>query len=199
MRILLAGSTGAVGSCALAALKDKHEIITVGRTSGDLTADLTDPQSVAAMYSNAGKLDAVIACAGHTHFGPLIKMQPADFQKGLNDKLMGQINLMLLGLPHVADAGSFTLTSGVLDRDPIRGGTNAAAVNGALGGFVAAAAIDMPRGIRINVVSPGLLENSVTRYDGFFPGHRPVSSEAVGLAYVKSVEGALTGKVIIVE
>ena len=118
---------------------------------------------------------------------------------GLTNKVMGQVNLVLAGLDHVGDGGSFTLTSGVLDRDPVRMGTGAATANGALGGFVTGAAIEMPRGLRINVVSPGLLEVSEKRYGSFFPGHERVSSERVGLAYAKSVEGALTGQVIIVE
>jgi len=105
---------------------------------------------------------------------------------------------VLIGKDHVNDHGSFTLTSGVLDRDPIRQGANAATVNAALSGFVLSAAIEMPRGIRINVVSPGLLEASAKKYDGLFPGHEPVSSKRVGLAYVKSVDGALTGKVVTV-
>ena len=54
----------------------------------------------------------------------------------------------------------------------------------------------MPRGIRINAVSPGLLEESAVKYDGFFPGHETVSAARVGLAYAKSVDGALTGQVI---
>ena len=57
----------------------------------------------------------------------------------------------------------------------------------------------MPRGIRINPVSPGLLEVSEERYGEFFPDHERVSSKSVGLAYAKSVEGSNTGKVIIVE
>jgi NAD(P)-dependent dehydrogenase (short-subunit alcohol dehydrogenase family) len=150
------------------------------------------------MYKKVGKVDAVVATAGHVHFGPLAGMTPAQFRKGLDDKLMGQIHLVLLGLEHVNDGGSFTLTSGVLDRDPIRQGANAAAVNGALGAFVKSAAIEMPRGLRINVVSPGLLEDSAAKYDGYFPGHEAVSASRVGLAYAKSVDGALTGQVIIV-
>ncbi len=197
MRILVAGASGTVGQAALKGLS-RHDIVTAGRNSGDVTVDLMNEESVKAMFQKVGKVDAVVAVAGHTHFGPLNTMTPEQFRKGLNDKLMGQINLVLLGLGHVNDGGSFTLTSGVLDRDPIRAGSNAAAVNGALGGFVKSAAIEMPRGIRINVVSPGILEESVQKYDGFFPGHEPVSSARVGLAYAKSVEGAITGQVIIV-
>ena len=198
MRILIAGASGTVGKAAAAALSAKHEIVTAGRSSGDIRDDLLDAKSIAAMYEKAGKLDAVVACAGHTHFGPLDKMMPADFMKGVSDKLMGQINLVLLGLPYVNDGGSFTLTSGVLNRDPIRGGANGAAIDGAIDAFVMSAAVEMPRGVRINAVSPGLLQDSAAKYDGFFPGHEPVSSQRVGLAYVKSVEGGLTGQVIIV-
>jgi NAD(P)-dependent dehydrogenase (short-subunit alcohol dehydrogenase family) len=199
VRILVAGAEGTVGRAAVAALGVRNQIVKAGRSSGDVHADLMDEASVRAMFEKVGKVDAVVATAGHTHFGPVATMTPDQFRKGINDKLMGQINLVLIGLTFVNDGGSFTLTSGVLDRDVIRQGSNSAAVNGALGAFAKSAAIEMPRGIRINVVSPGLLEESVKKYDGFFPGHQPVSSARVGLAYVKSVEGALTGQVIVVE
>ena len=198
MRILLVGASGTVGKAAFAALSRRHEIVKAGRSSGDVTADLMNEDDVRAMYAKVGKIDAVVACAGHVHFGPVAGMTPEQFRKGLNDKLMGQVNLVLLGMHHVNDGGSFTLTSGVLDRDPVRQGANAAAVNGAIAAFVKGAAIEMPRSIRINAVSPGLLEESEAKYDGYFPGHEPVSSAHVGLAYVKSVEGALTGQVFTV-
>lgn len=196
MRILVVGASGTVGQAALKALSGRHEIVTAGRSAGDVTVDLMDETSVRAMFEKLGRVDAVVSAAGHVHFGPVATMTPAQFRKGLDGKLMGQINLVLIGQSHVNDGGSFTLTSGILDRDPIRQGSNAAAVNGAIGGFVKGAAIEMPRGIRINAVSPGLLEESAQKYDGFFPGHEPVSSARVGLAYVKSVEGAITGQVI---
>lgn len=198
MRILVVGASGTVGQAAVKELSRRHEIIKAGRSSGDVTVDVMNEESVRAMFARTGKLDAVVACAGHVHFGPVATMTPEQFRKGLNDKLMGQVNLVLLGMDSINDGGSFTLTSGVLDRDPVRQGANAAAVNGALGAFVKGAAVEMPRGIRINVVSPGLLEESAQKYDGFFPGHEPVSAARVGLAYAKSVEGALNGEVIIV-
>jgi len=141
-------------------------------------------------------VDAVVACTGHLHFGPVVDMTPKHFLDGMKDKLMGQINLVLLGLGHVNDGGSFTLTSGVLSSEAIRQGSNAAAIDGAIDSFVISAAIEMPRGIRINAVSPGLLQTAAQKYDGYFPGHRPVSNAEVGLAYAKSVEGAVTGQII---
>jgi len=196
MRVLIVGASGTVGQAAVKELSRRHDIVKAGRSGGDVTADLTSQESVRAMFAKVGKVDAVVSCAGHVHFGPVASMTPEQFRKGLDDKLMGQIHLVLLGQSHVSDAGSFTLTSGVLDRDPVRAGANAAAVNGAINAFVRGAAIEMPRGIRINSVSPGLLEDSAQKYDGFFPGHEPVSSARVGLAFAKSVDGALTGQVI---
>jgi NADP-dependent 3-hydroxy acid dehydrogenase YdfG len=150
------------------------------------------------MFAKLDTVDAVVSTAGHVHYGPLASMTGEQFKSGLLDKLLGQVNLVLIGQHFVTDGGSFTLTSGITDRDPIRQGANAAAVNGGLGAFVKSAAIEMPRAMRINVVSPALLEESAKKYEGFFPGHETVSSARVGLAYAKSVEGALTGQVITV-
>jgi NAD(P)-dependent dehydrogenase (short-subunit alcohol dehydrogenase family) len=198
MRILIIGGTGTVGQAAASGLK-KHEIITAGRTSGDINVDVMDQVSIRALFAKAGKLDAVITTAGHVHFGPVASMTEEQFRKGLDGKLMGQINVALIAMHQLNDGGSITLTSGVTNRDVIRQGANAAAVNGALDAFAKSASIEMPRRLRINVVSPGLLEESAQTYDGFFPGHQPVSSTRVGLAYAKSVEGALTGQVITVD
>jgi NAD(P)-dependent dehydrogenase (short-subunit alcohol dehydrogenase family) len=198
MRILVIGGNGTVGKAAILGLK-RHEIVVAGRHAGDLRVDIADEASVAAMYAAVGRVDAVVSTAGEAHFGPLAAMTAENFRKGLLSKLLGQINLVLVGQHLIADGGSFTLTSGVTNRDVIRGGANAASVNGGIDDFVKAAAIELPRGIRINAVSPGLLEESVVAYDGYFPGHEPVSSARVGLAFAKSVDGGLTGKVIIVE
>ena len=199
MRILVVGAEGTVGKAAVSDLSKRHEIVSAGRSSGAIKVDIMDEASVVAMFKAAGKIDAVITTTGHTHFGPVVDMTPEMFRKGINDKLMGQINVALIGMHYVADGGSITMTSGVTNRDPIRQGANTASVNGALDSFAFGAAIEMPRGIRINVVSPGLLEESVSAYDGFFPGHVPVPSARVGLAYTKSVEGAVNGQIICVD
>ena len=198
MRVLLIGAGGAVGQAAAMGLKH-HEIVTAGRNSGDIRVDLMDEASVKAMFDKVGAVDAVVCTSGHTHFGPLAEMTVQNFRKGLDDKLMGQIHVVLIGQHKVKDGGSITLTSGVMDRDFVRKGANSAAVNGALNLFAMSAALEMPRGIRINVVSPGLLDVSVKKYEGIFPGHQPVSSARVGLAYTKAVDGALNGKVITVD
>ena len=171
----------------------------LGRSTGDYQVDISDLDAVKSLYTKVGNFDAIVCCAGDATFAPLADMNDETFLVGLRQKVMGQVNLVLAGLDVISNAGSFTLTSGVLDRDPIRMGSNAATANGALAGFVKSAAIEMPRGLRVNVVSPGMLDVSAPRYGAWFRGHKPVSSHNVGLAYSKCVEGALTGQVVIVD
>lgn len=199
MKIIVVGAEGDIGTAVCEELGARHEIIKAGRSRGDILVDMADRASVDEMYAKIGTIDAVISTAGDVHFGPLEEYTQETFMIGLQNKVMGQVNLVLAGLNTVADGGSFTLTSGVLDRDPIRMGTAAATANGALGGFVVGAAVELPRGLRVNVVSPSLLDVSVPRYGEWFPGHEPVSAKRVGRAFAKSVEGPITGQVIIVE
>ena len=199
MKIIIIGANGAVGNTAVQAFSGRHEIVTVGKTSGDIQANIEDIDSIRSMYKKIGKVDAVVSAVGHGHFGKVHEMTSEQFMKGINHKVLPQVNLVLEGFDFMNDGGSFTITSGVLNRDPIPGGSCAAAANGALDGFVRGAAVDMPRSIRINAVSPEVLEVSRAKYQGFFMGHNHVSNEAVSLAYSKAVEGCLNGQVFIVE
>ena len=195
MRILVVGASGTIGRAVVAELGSRHDIIAAGRTSGDVTVDITDAGSIRAAFESVGTVDAVISAAGHVKFAPFEDMHAADYDIGLKDKLMGQVNLVLIGRAFVADGGSFTLTTGVLDSDPIRMGSSASMVNGAVNGFVVAGAIEMARGMRINAVSPGVITEALDDYAPFFRGFEPVSAARAALAYAKSVEGAQTGQV----
>lgn len=194
-KILLIGATGAIGQAVAKNLGARHQLVTAGRSSGDHRVDLTSDSSVAALLDKVGKVDAIISAAGNLHFGPLAEMTAEQFNVGLQDKLLGQVRLALLGQHVLADGGSITLTTGVAADDPVRGGGNAAAVNAAVEGFVKGAAIELARGLRINAVSPTLLTESSAAYGALFPGVETVPAARVALAYVRSVEGPLTGRV----
>lgn len=195
MRVVVVGASGTIGRAVVAELGPRHEIVTAGRTSGALRFDATDPASIRAGLEKVGPFDALVATFGTVKFAPLAELDAAGYGVGLADKLMGQVNLVLVGREFIADGGSFTLTSGILARDPVVAGSSASMVNGALEAWVQAAAIELPRGLRINCVSPGLLEESAAAYGAFFPGHIPVPATRVAKAYAKSVEGRLTGRV----
>lgn len=164
-----------------------------------MQVDITSPISIEKMYAQVGKVDAVVSATGSVHFDALTNLKAEHFAIGLQSKLMGQVNLVLLGFPYVNKFGSFTLTSGILNRSPIRFGSSAAMVNGALDGFVKSAALEMPKNIRINVVSPTVLQESMSKYADYFRGFESVAASRVALAYSKSVEGSQTGQVYEVE
>lgn len=195
MKIVVIGGTGTIGKPVVAALQGRHEIIKVGSKSGDHQVDIKDAGSIRRLFEKIGRFDALVSTVGKVHFGDFAKLTEAEVMVGLRDKLMGQVNLVLLGRDHINENGSFTLTSGVLSHDPIRFGACASMVNGALDCFVKAAAIELPRGLRINIVSPGLLDESAGALGDYFSGHETVAGSRVAKAYVKSVEGRLTGQV----
>ena len=195
MKIIVVGATGTIGSAVTNELEGRHEIVKVGGTRGDVQVDMAVQDSIQKMYQTIGKVDAVVAAAGHAHFGPLASLTRKEFDIGLNSKFMGQVNLVQLGIEWLHDGGSFTLTSGILSQDPIPGGAAVTPINSAVEGFVLGASIEMPRGLRINAVSPGVLEESVERIGTFFRGHVPVPGWKVAKAYSKSVEGRLNGQV----
>jgi NAD(P)-dependent dehydrogenase (short-subunit alcohol dehydrogenase family) len=195
MKIILVGASGTIGKAVQAELGQRHEVVRVNRSSGDFQVDIADPASIQSLYKQVGAFDALISTTGQVHFGPLEQLTLEQHDIGLRNKLMGQVNLVTYGLQYIRDSGSFTLTGGLLNDDPIRQGVSAALVNGALEGFVKGAAIELPRGLRINVVSPTVIEEALPVYAPYFRGTKAVPARDAALGYAKSVEGAQTGRV----
>jgi NAD(P)-dependent dehydrogenase (short-subunit alcohol dehydrogenase family) len=167
-----------------------------GRHSGDVSVDIANSKSIEAMFQSVGKVDAVVCIAGEAKWAAFDSMTEEDFYIGLKSKLMGQVNLVRIGQNYLNDGGSFTLTTGILADHPVELTTSAAMVNGGIHSFIKAAALEMKNGIRINVVSSGLVEDAVEKYEAYFPGHNPIPMKKVINAYVKSVEGKGTGEII---
>jgi len=195
MKILLIGAHGTIGSAVDHELSQRHEVIRIGRTRGELQVDISDSASIRRLFEQTGPFDALISATGRVTFAPLGDMSADDFTLGLDNKLMGQVNLLLIGREFANDGASFTLTSGILNRDPIRTGASAALVNGAIDGFVRSAALELPRGLRINAISPTVVQEAMGSYAPYFRGFKPVNAAEVALAYAKSVEGLQTGQV----
>jgi NAD(P)-dependent dehydrogenase (short-subunit alcohol dehydrogenase family) len=195
MKIILVGAAGTLGRAVDKALSARHEIVRVGRNRGEFHADIADPRSIEQLFHAIGEFDAVVSTVGDVHFGPLTEFTQDQFEVGLRSKLMGQVNLVTLGLKHIHAGGSFTLTTGQINDDPIGFGVSGAMVNGGLEGFVQSAAIELPRNLRINIVSPTVTEESWTAFGPFFPGQKPIPASEAALGYVKSVEGMQTGKI----
>lgn len=176
-------------------LKTEHELITAGSRSGDILVDITDVQSIENLYQQAGSFDALVCTAGPTYVGPWDSLNDEQFRIGVNGKMMGQINLVLIGQHYINPKGSFTLITGALTHTPQRNFANASAANGAVEGFVRGAAIELENNIRINAVAPGVIENS-PQYFPYFPGEVPTTMKALEYAFRKSIFGPSTGEII---
>ncbi|WP_028101790.1 short chain dehydrogenase [Pseudoduganella violaceinigra] len=192
--VLVIGGSGTIGRAVVRELGKRHRVVTAGRSSGDHRVAIEDIASVRALFAKAGRVDDVVVACGALHVGPLDEMTQAQFRTGLDSKLMGQVNVALEAQHHLPDGGSITLTSGVDAHNPLRGCVNTVAVNNAVEGFAQGAALELQRGLRINVVNPSLLEESAQKFEALFHGFEPVSSARVARAYSRCVEGAESGK-----
>ena len=193
MRVMVIGATGTIGSAVADALGG-HEVIRVGSSSGDVRADISRPESIRELFAGIGQVDAVVSCAGSARFRPLAELEDEDFEFSLANKLMGQVNLVRLGMEHVRDGGSITLTSGVLSQVPIPGSAAISLVNAGVEAFARAAALEAPRGIRVNTVSPPWVSETLQAMGQDPSGGMPAA--VVARAYVDAVTGTHNGKVL---
>ncbi|MVM36790.1 short chain dehydrogenase [Spirosoma sp. HMF3257] len=195
MKIIIVGATGTMGKHLSSAFEREHEVIKAASKGTDIQVDITSTESIEAMYRQIGAFDALICTAGPTYVGPWKKMTDNEFRKGVEGKLMGQINLVLIGQHYINPKGSFSLITGALTYEPQLNFANASAANGAVEAFVRAAAIELENGIRINAVSPTVIEDS-PHYFSFFPGEIPVTMQQLEYGFRKAVFGANTGQII---
>lgn len=182
MKILIIGATGAIGKIVTPALAKKHEVITAGRNSGDILVDISSAFSIKAMFNLVKNIDACVCVAGDSHTGDLATLTEENLNLGIKNKLIGQANLVLIGQNYLNDNGSFTLTTGKMGDKPAKNAAGKAIVNGGINSFMMAASLEMPRGLRINVVSPSKISDI------------PVNDLING--YLKSIENDTNGEII---
>jgi len=196
MRVLVVGATGTIGGAVAEALSaGGHDVVPVSRSHTPITVDISVADSIRAMYGAVGVVDAVISAAGDTaRRRPLAQMTDEDFDYSIRHKLMGQVNLIRYGFDTIRDGGSIIVTSGILGRLPMPGSETISLVNAGLEGFVRAAALEAPRGIRVNVVSPPWLTETLEALGMHDTSGLPAA--VVAGTYVDAVAGNQTGAVL---
>ena len=196
MKILIIGGNGTIGKRVVSHFQENNEIIIAGRTSGDVTVDIADSNSIKSMFDKTGKLDAIICIAGEAKWDDFNQLSEEDYYIGLKSKLMGQVNLVRIGQNYLNPNGSVTLSTGILADDPVAQTTSAAMVNGGIHSFVKAVALEIENGVRVNVVSSGMVEDAYEKYKDAFPGHNPIPMKKVVRGYIRSVDGKGNGEII---
>jgi len=196
MKILIIGGNGTIGRKVTTRFSEINEVIIAGRKSGDVTVDISDSNSIQSMFDEIGNIDAIICIAGEAKWADFNDLTEEDYYIGLRSKLMGQVNLVRIGKNYLNENGSITLSTGILADDPVVKTTSAAMVNGGIHSFVQAVALEIENGIRVNVVSLGMVEDTYDKYKDYFPGHNPIPMNKVVNAYERSVKGKNNGRVI---
>lgn len=195
MKVIVIGATGIIGRAVVEKLAARHDVIKVGHRGGDHQVDISSPDSIKRLYEAIGRADAVVSAAGIAQFAPFDHLTDDDFSVSVHNKLMGQVNLIRIGYRYLADNGLFTVTSGVLGREPMKGSAAISLVNAGLDGFVRAAALERPRGIRVNAVSPGWVKETLIALG--MDSSQGMPAEQVAFAYyVESVDGKRNGEII---
>ncbi|MCX4658153.1 short chain dehydrogenase [Streptomyces uncialis] len=197
MKIIVVGGGGTIGQRLVPALRSHgHDVVVAGRTSGDLHVDLLSHTSIEAMYREAGAVDSVVSVAAHGLLDEFAALTADALHENTRAKFFGQADLVLTGQHHCADGASFTLTSGIFADQAWPHATGGGVISGALHSFTLSAAIELPRGMRINVVSPTMVGDSTEAFSPRFPGMRPVPMDELVTHYLDCVEGTDTGRII---
>jgi len=195
MRILIVGATGTIGQAVAAELEHTHELLRASYSKAPLKVDIGDPSSIKALYRTVGSVDAVISIAGPVRFKPFTQLTDDDYSFTLTNKLMGQVNLVRFGLDSVTDGGAVILTSGVLSTRPMPGSGVISLANAGLEGFTRAAALEAPRGIRVNIVSPPWVTETLQALGMPLAGGMP--AREVARTYARVLNGEGTGQVVV--
>ena len=198
--IIVIGAQGKMGQAALTGL-GKHKVITASRSGEncDHRVDITNEESIRNLYKQVGHFDAVVNTVGFCEYANFVEMTEQQWMTTVMSKMMGQINLVRIGQEYIADNGSFTLISGILNVKPIPFAIADATVSGAIDTFVKCVAYEMPRGIRVNAINPTVLEEAWDVYGEMMPGFQPVPGSLVGKAFERAVDGFLNGEVLFVD
>ena len=175
-KIIVVGATGKLGRVVVEGLQKDYEVIRAGRSGPDLKIDAFDFESVSDVLASVGPFDGLVSCIGGTPFKTFEELTMDDFAAGLSTKCFSQLNLAKAAIPFLSENGSITLTSGIIGDEPIIAGSCAAAANGALNMCVSTLAAEYAGKLRINVVSPSIIENSVDHYGMLFDGFDDVFS-----------------------
>mgnify|MGYP000680804550 CR=1 FL=1 len=196
MKVIVVGATGTIGKALVENLEPFHEIIKVGFSRGDYTADITSKESIEKMFERIGNFDALISTTGDARFGMLDDLNDTDFEYSLRNKLLGQINLFLIGKRYAKTNGSFTLTSGMLAQHPIIGSSIVSMVNAGLESFVKAASLEL-EDLRLNIVSPVFAKETMEMMG--MDSTNGVPAVKFAKAYKEALESSRNGEVLHVQ
>ncbi len=132
-----------------------------------LVADVTDPASVtdacARVAEQWGGIDVLINNAGIHRGGLLGSLSQSDWQSVLDTNLSGPLNFVRAVLPHMGEGGSIVNIGAVVGLRGFAGDAAYGASKAGLAGLTQVLAVELARrGLRVNLVIPGMISTEMT-------------------------------------
>ena len=191
MKVIIIGASGKIGREIDKAVSGNHDVVRVGVTTGDVQCDYTDAESVQTMFKTIGAYDALVTVVGgDSTFRQFDELSDNDYRYGFERKFLGQVRLLRLGQSTIRDGSSITFTSGFLSHYPNPASIATGPLNTTVDTFVENIAPLLPRGIRINVVSPAPV------VDPGREGRGLVTATECAKFYVDAINGTMSGQVL---
>lgn len=168
--IVIGGSSGIGLATARMARAQGAEVVIAARDAARLDAaaaatgarampvDVTDDDSVAALFAACGTVDHVVTSAAQLRSGPFRTLALADARATMESKFWGAWRVARAAA--FRPGGSLTFVSGYLSVRPRPNSAIVAAANGALESLGRALAVDLAP-VRVNVVAPGIVDTPI--------------------------------------
>lgn len=126
-----------------------------------IAADVGDESQVKAVFDQLDRVDLVVTCAGGAVFGTIDGLPSGEWKSLFEGRFFGQIHVCHHAVPKMPEGGVILLCSGIAAEAYVPEYSGGAALCGAVNALGKNLAVELaPRGIRVNVISPGLIEGT---------------------------------------
>ena len=161
---IVTGGAAGIGAAIVERFRAEGVAVTIFDLNGEKRVDITDYEAVKKAVREAGPVDILVNNAGWDMFKPFLETDPAFWQKIISINLVGAMNLLHCVLPGMAERGRGKVVSIASDAGRV-GSSGEAPYSACKGGIIALtktlARELASKGVRLNVVCPGLTETNM--------------------------------------
>jgi len=167
---VVTGAARGIGAATCAALRaDGFDVHGLDLAGADLTADVTDPDSVAAALDGLSRIDVLVNNAGILIEGALATMPLADFDRQVAVNLRGPFIVTQAALPMIPPGGRIVNVASELAYLGREGASAYAATKGAILSLTRSWARELAPDILVNAVAPGPVDTPLLGFDDMSP------------------------------